>query len=123
MRFVVQEHNARKAGLHWDFRLEDPECEGNFLSWVIPKLTVKQRCKLAIKVADHSEECAYFEGTYAPGYGEGTVKIWDEGTCKFTEEDHRKIKFQLDGEKLNGSFLLTRKKGSEEHWFLIQSEW
>lgn len=116
-RFVVQAHNAKRAGLHYDFRLEK---DGIFKSWVIPKLAQQQRCKLAIQVADHSEKCAYFEGEYGPGYGEGTVEVWDEGTYEAEQQSWGKWKFTLAGNKLSGDFTLIRKRGSDKHWFLIE---
>lgn len=115
-RFVVQKHDAIRAGLHYDFRLEK---DGVFKSWVIPKLAQQQRCKLAIQVADHSEECAYFEGNYGPGYGEGSIKVWDQGTYELVSENWGKWKIILHGKRLTGNFTLVRKKGSTEHWFLI----
>ena len=126
-RFVVQKHNAKRAGLHYDFRLEDPECEGNFLSWVVPKLAEQKRCCLAIQVEDHSEDCAYFEGEYGPGYGEGPVEVWDQGEYEIEYESLHKKTIILSGEKLEGKYQLNRKMVGEgrhrgphpTHWFLI----
>ena len=120
MRYVVQEHDAKRAGLHYDFRLEDGDM---FKSWVVPKLAVKDwenpgTVALAIQVSNHTEESAFFEGEYGPGYGEGTVKIWDTGEYDIERKGWGKWIFVLRGSKLNGKFSLTRKVGSKKHWFL-----
>ena len=127
-RFVVQEHDAIRAGLHYDFRLEDSNCEGNFPSWVVPKLANRQRCCLAIKVADHNEHCSYFEGTYEEGYGAGDVEIWDQGTYEIESETLHSKTIILNGEKLQGKYRLQRKmigqggsrRPHKDHWFLIE---
>ena len=95
---VIQEHNAKKAGLHWDVRFEDggdittylnkrtsdsPEpmndSAGKVLkSYVIPKHefpTEKGKVKMVIHVEDHPWDYRNFEGTIAAGYGAGDVKL------------------------------------------------
>ena len=77
--FLIQEHDAVKAGLHWDIRFE----KGNILeSFVIPKhrLPEGKEQLLAVKVNDHSWDWQFFEGKIGPGFGEGTVK------CVFRED-------------------------------------
>lgn len=122
MRFVIQEHNAIHAGLHYDFRLEEEN--GVFKSWVVPKLAAKLpwgkgTCALAIQVNDHSEECAYYEGEYGPGYGEGTVKIWDQGIYEGGKVTDNKWNFTLSGNILIGRFTLIKSR-EEDKWFLCK---
>ena len=107
-RFVVQEHDAKKAGLHYDFRLEEVMTKGHFDSWVVPRLAFPQAVRLAIPVEPHTEACSYFVGTYGPGYGEGTVEIWDRGTYTVIEKTDGMIKFSLEGKRLNGIFELKK---------------
>lgn len=120
-RYVVQEHHAERAGLHWDFRLED-EDNGMFNSWVSKKLgKSRQRCFLFIPTNPHSEHCAYFEGTYPSGsYGAGPVHIWDQGTYEVIDEDVNERKIYIDGEKLNGVYLLKRK--GDGNWLFIETD-
>lgn len=120
--FVVQKHRATQ--LHYDFRLE---ADGVLKSWAVPKgpsldPTVK---RLAMQVEDHPVDYAKFEGVIPEGeYGGGTVMVWDYGTYN-PETDNvstalRKgeLKFELDGQKLKGSWVLVRTR--DRQWLLIK---
>lgn len=133
LRFVIQKHAASR--LHFDFRLE---LDGVMKSWAVPKgpsldPSVK---RLAMQVEDHPIEYNAFEGTIPRGeYGGGTVMIWDRGTYtsdppspnaedvlrrSYTAGD---LKFELDGERLHGSWVLVRtKRGAPDkpQWLLIK---
>jgi bifunctional non-homologous end joining protein LigD len=119
-RFVVHEHHATR--LHFDFRLE---MDGVLRSWAIPKgpsMSPSQK-RLAVLVEDHPLEYLDFEGLIPEGnYGAGTVVIWDTGTYAPIERREDKISFVLKGEKLKGSFTLTRlrSRGKENEWLLIK---
>jgi bifunctional non-homologous end joining protein LigD len=127
--FVLQKHAARRAGLHWDFRLEHG---GVLWSWAVPKgpsLDPADR-RMAIRVEDHPVEYADFQGRIPDGeYGGGTVETWDRGTWAplgDPEAGLRKgdLKFVLKGERLNGRFTLVRLRQRErqkaEAWLLIK---
>lgn len=121
--FVVQKHLARKAGLHYDFRLEMPTKKGTKLvSWVIrkgPSLDPSVK-RLALQTTDHDISYGTFEGITADGaYGAGKTIIWDKGKYKIltksvkTKEDLKKVdyfKFELYGKKLKGVFVLFKTK-------------
>ncbi|MBV9087331.1 MAG: ATP-dependent DNA ligase, partial [Acidobacteriaceae bacterium] len=127
-RFVVQKHRA--SHLHYDFRLE---MEGVLKSWAVPKgpsLDPADK-RLAMQVEDHPVSYFDFEGIIPPGnYGAGTVMVWDVGTWKpvgNASEMLKKgdLKFELDGQKLKGSFVLahmrSRRPGSKgTEWLLIK---
>lgn len=125
--FVVQKHLARR--LHYDFRLA---IGGVFKSWAIPKgpsLNPADK-RLAVQTEDHPLEYADFEGKIPEGsYGAGTVMVWDRGT--FTVEGdldanrqlaRGELKFDLQGEKLRGSFVLVKLRRTEKgaDWLLIK---
>src|SRR5262245_22069316 len=125
LSFVIQKHAA--SHLHYDFRLE---WEGTLKSWSVPKgpsLDPADK-RLAVEVEDHPTEYGGFEGTIPKGqYGGGSVILWDRGTWTPVEPpDFAKgrLKFDLDGEKLQGRFALVRMAprpgDSKPMWLLIK---
>src|ERR1700726_3022347 len=129
-RFVIQRHAATR--LHYDFRLE---LDGVFKSWAVtkgPSIDPHDK-RLAVEVEDHPLDYGDFEGTIPKGqYGGGTVQLWDRGYWEpegsaSAEEMLRKgdLKFQLDGERLKGGWVLVRMrsdkfKGKRNSWLLIK---
>jgi len=128
LSFVIQKHRA--SHMHYDFRLE---LNGVLLSWAVPKgpsLDPAHK-RLAMQTEDHPIEYGGFEGTIPPKqYGAGTVMLWDRGTWTpkgDPEADYRKgrLKFELEGEKLHGGWMLVRSSGSKygsdkPSWLLIK---
>ncbi|MBR2690996.1 MAG: DNA ligase D [Aquamicrobium sp.] len=130
LRFVIQKHDASR--LHYDFRLE---LGGVFKSWAVtkgPSLDPHDK-RLAVEVEDHPLDYGDFEGTIPKGqYGGGTVMLWDRGYWEpegkgSIEQQLRQgdLKFQLDGKRLKGSFVLVRMdgdrfKGKRNNWLLIK---
>ncbi|MGZ5145646.1 MAG: DNA ligase D [Burkholderiales bacterium] len=127
LEYVIQKHRA--SHMHYDFRLE---LNGVLLSWAVPKgpsldPSVK---RLAMHVEDHPIEYGDFEGTIPPKqYGAGTVLLWDRGIWIPKGDpvaDYKKgrLKFELDGEKLHGGWMLVRshspKYDEDKAWFLIK---
>lgn len=128
--FVVQQHHAMH--MHWDFRLE---MDGVLVSWAIPEgpCTDPRIERLTFRVEDHVYGYKDFEGII-PGsdYGSGKVIIWDQGEYEpqnvaVVGQLHEtwlaagKLEFTLYGDKLKGSWILTRtpeKLYGEETWFL-----
>ena len=125
--FVVQKHRATR--LHYDFRLA---IDGALKSWAVPKGPSQSHTdkRLAVMTEDHPLDYANFEGKIPEGnYGAGKVMVWDRGTFQI-EGDYDalkqlgkgEIKFKLNGEKLQGSFVLVRLKQSEKgnEWLMIK---
>ncbi|MEA9995112.1 DNA ligase D [Pseudomonas sp. 10B1] len=126
LQFCIQKHAATR--LHYDFRLE---LDGTLKSWAVPKgpsLDPSVR-RLAVHVEDHPLDYASFEGQIPEGhYGAGDVIVWDRGIWLPQGDPAEayakgRLKFELKGEKLNGSWNLVRThlKGKQEQWFLIKS--
>jgi bifunctional non-homologous end joining protein LigD len=123
--FVVQKHDA--TALHYDFRLE---LDGVLKSWAVPKgpsLSPADK-RLAMQVEDHPVSYRDFEGTIAEGgYGADPVIVWDRGNWRPIGDPHeglRKgaLKFELEGQKLQGEFSLVRlpRGGRKPAWLLIK---
>ncbi|WP_158747676.1 DNA polymerase ligase N-terminal domain-containing protein [Acidisphaera sp. L21] len=126
--FVIQKHQAHRAGLHYDFRLEHG---GVLWSWAVregPSLDPADR-RIAVHVEDHPLDYASFQGRIPDGqYGAGTVETWDSGTWKALEDPEKGMKrgslrFELRGQRLHGRFTLARVRRDarkQEGWFLIK---
>ncbi|HJS86676.1 MAG TPA: DNA polymerase ligase N-terminal domain-containing protein [Acetobacteraceae bacterium] len=129
--FVVQKHQAHRAGLHWDFRLEHG---GVLWSWAVPKgpsLDPADK-RIAAHVEDHPVGYARFQGAIPEGeYGAGEVETWDRGTWEpigDPEAGMRKgeLTFVLHGSRLSGRFHLVRLKpkpgqrSSQDSWLLFK---
>src|SRR5260221_7821760 len=107
--------------------------DGVLKSWAVPKgpsLDPGDK-RLAMQVEDHPVSYFHFEGKIPEGnYGAGTVMVWDTGTWKPLGDEHAMLnkgdlKFQLNGEKLKGEFVLakmrSRRPGSKgTEWLLIK---
>jgi bifunctional non-homologous end joining protein LigD len=136
--FCVQKHLA--SSLHYDLRLEH---DGVLLSWAVPKgpsLNSADK-RLAMHVEDHPYDYGEFEGVIPEGYGAGIVMLWDRGTWTPETDDvdaalkKGDLKFQLEGYKLKGSWVLVRTRGwpgaksgpggESKSWLLIKhrDEW
>jgi DNA ligase D-like protein (predicted 3'-phosphoesterase) len=117
LRFLVQEHHARR--LHWDFRLE---LDGVLKSWAVPKgVPVEPGIKrLAVEVEDHPLSYYGFEGTIPEGdYGAGIVKVWDKGEYILELREPRKYHILLKGRKLKGDYRLINFK--DKNWLIYKT--
>src|SRR5262245_49903315 len=134
LEFVVQKHRASQ--LHYDFRLEH---RGVMLSWAVPKGPSPDPAvkRLAMETEPHPMDYNQFEGVIPEGeYGGGTVMIWDKGGwapiapagvgAEAEAEAERQLKkgdlkFVLLGQKLSGSWVLVRTRGTRQ-WLLIKHQ-
>lgn len=119
--FIVKLHDA--THLHYDFRLA---YAGFLVSWVVPRgpcLDANVN-RFAKRVDNH--KISDFEGIIPAGlYGAGVVMLWDWGfwiTDRDVSEALRagQLNFRLYGEKLKGSWTLTRWRPRSREW---QTKW
>jgi DNA ligase D-like protein (predicted 3'-phosphoesterase) len=113
--FVIQHHAALDN--YYDFRLE---IDGILVSWAIPRGPVAnpQERLMARRTGDHPID----------DDGHGAVVIWDHGTYanKTSHEmttclGRGHLSFLLNGDKLHGSYALTRvREGEQETWLLVK---
>ncbi|MEF8874047.1 MAG: DNA polymerase ligase N-terminal domain-containing protein [Candidatus Thermoplasmatota archaeon] len=120
--YTMQKHDA--SSLHYDLRLEK---EGVLKSWAIPKGPSEEPSdkRLAIETEDHSLDYAHFEGEIEEGeYGAGEVELWDEGTYEIVVWEENKIIVDIDGNRLDGKYVLIRFKPEEEpeNWLFFKKK-
>lgn len=107
-KFIVHEHHAVKAGLHYDLRLE---YNGVLVSWATRKLPqlINDEVKRITIFQQPDHDLAWFdmEGNIDDGYGKGIVKIWDKGfydIIKWDFNSHHIVTFH--GIKLVGTYVI-----------------
>lgn len=119
---AVQEHNAQKAGRHWDLRLVDP-ATGFAHSWAVPKATFPEEKQklLAVRTPTHTAHYALNFGDkeerqIGKGYGKGTVKIVHKEPVKMLQTENNKVKFEriIGDEKEQYQMFRTK----DDKWLL-----
>lgn len=112
---TIQEHDADRAGLHWDLRIGNEKI--GLLSWVIPKAQLPETAMLlAIKVETHAWDYRNFEGEIKSGYGKGTVKLIYSGETEVFKFTDKKVSFAYDGER----YSMFAGKGNK--WFIKRKD-
>lgn len=116
--FVVQKHEAKRAGTHYDLRLGDPK-SGYGYSWALRYFPENPGEKnLAIEQPVHSLDYFNFEGSIPEGYyGAGKVSIVYRGKVDVISMDNDHIKFVFYDGPTTKEFLLLRQDG--KRWLCI----
>lgn len=106
-RFIIIEHKAEKAGLHYDLRFQIPESK-DWASFAVKKgIPLKTGIRvLAVKTHTHSKREALFTGIIKSGYGAGSLKKWDGGDCTILKYSSSNITINLKGSKVKGIYYL-----------------
>jgi len=129
-KFIVVEHNATKARLHWDLRFVMPKSK-LWASFAVRKgipLTPGQKV-LAVKTHDHTEKEALFLGTIKTGeYGAGKLKKWDDGQCIIHKYKPGHMLIEFKGRKVKGYYhlistgVMDRKKYKQQQYMLFKGK-
>jgi len=88
--WVVQFHKAKRAGPHYDLRLN---LGGRAFSWAVPKWPGMGEKRLAIRQFDHTVKYMSFKGELKSKYGRGTVTIHKSGQVQILYSNPKHIKF------------------------------
>ena len=129
--YVIHEHDADKAGKHFDLRLKIPN--KNLLeSWALPKAKFPSKPGekvLAIQGSPHGRYWLYMDNLDIPEgeYGAGHIKIVQKGLCSIEGWNNDKyITFNIKGQIANGRFSLIKIKDKENRqenlWILVKNK-
>jgi DNA ligase D-like protein (predicted 3'-phosphoesterase) len=107
-KFIIIEHRAKVAGLHFDLRFKKPN-SNMWASFAVRKGVPTEPGKkvLAIRTNDHTKEEALLTGKIKEGYGAGKLVKWDSGSCLILKYETHHILLDLKGQKLKGLFHLV----------------
>lgn len=111
-RMVLQEHDAKKAGKHFDLRLKSGD---KAHSWALREFPTSFGARTgAIQQPTHTADYMGFEGKIDTGYGAGTVKKAIDEQVDITYADEKKIKFVSP---TKGEFALIN---TGQGWILLK---
>lgn len=116
--YVIQKHEADKAGLHYDLRLGGA-ASGVAHSWVIKSIPMSGQKVLAIEQSDHTLEYMRFSGRLGKGYGKGYVTIAAIGKAEILESGPDKIVFNIYQGADTQRYLLLRTNG--KNWLFYNT--
>lgn len=119
-KFVLHEHDAQTAGLHYDLRITIPNRD-TLASFALPKHEVPRKPGdklLAVRTNDHGRMWLNIDHMIIPkgDYGEGVVKTAQRGVCEIEGWSNNYITFHIkadDKDLLNGRYALIKFKGSK----------
>lgn len=121
---AVQEHEAERAGKHYDLRLVDPD-SGKAHSWAIPKAKLPSPGErlLAIQTFTHTPEYALHFGEKKPqtigqGYGKGRVWMALKEPTDIIESSNDHVRFNVYQGKDINEYLLRR---THDNKWLLQN--
>lgn len=107
-KFIVVEHKAKRAGLHYDLRFRMPK-SSLWASFAVRKGIPEETGKkvLAVRTHDHTEKEALYTGEIKSGYGAGKLKRWDSGSCIIYKFSNAHISVEFKGRKIKGLYHLV----------------
>lgn len=122
---AVQQHEAVRAGNHYDLRLVDPD-SAKAHSWALPKARLPEPGEklLAVQTFTHTPDYALHFGEKKPeiigkGYGKGTVKLVVKEPVDIVEASNDKVRFNVYQGKDINEYMLRRT--NENKWLLFNT--
>jgi bifunctional non-homologous end joining protein LigD len=102
------EHDAKRAGKHFDLRFKMPD-SNNWASFAVRKgVPIQSGQKvLAVRTHDHSRKDALMTGEIKSGYGAGKLKKWDSGKCEILKYKTSSMSIIFKGSKVKGLYHLV----------------
>jgi len=125
--FVLQLHEAYRAGRHYDLRLQYLY-KNKLASWALPKAVIPAKSGdgiAAIRTPDHNKTWLKFQGEIPRGeYGGGRVTIAQRGDAEIYAWTDSLIIFVVSGRPMNGKYVLVKMKptGRQEGWLLVKGK-
>lgn len=116
-RLNVQEHNAEKAGLHYDLRL-NPTGSEDAHSWALRSTSLPGPGQkiLAVEQPTHARSYMGWSGNIPEGYGAGDVKSIIDQNVEVLESEPDKIVFVSHASQVPQRYILKRTSGND--WLL-----
>lgn len=120
MRFTLHEHKAKRAGLHYDLRLEVEGGEVRSFAMRYQPPTEPGIKRMAIEQPLHEQESLDFEGTIEEGYGAGELKIIDSGQYEAAKETAKELILQFKGSILSDQYVMLNTGGDK--WLVFKKK-
>lgn len=128
VNYVIHQHDAYRAGKHYDLRIQYPKKRKALISFALPKSRFPDYGEkfLIIKTPDHSID--EWLGEHPPiekgEYGGGTFKVVQKGELEILGWSGKHITFRIEGKEISGKFSLIKMRFGRKNnnWILIRSK-
>lgn len=129
VKYVIQEHFAKRAGRHYDLRIKYP-FKNLAASWAIPKVHFPDNPGekvLAVRTQDHGRYWLYIDRLDIPQgeRGAGYIKTVQTGKALIYGWTYRHITFYIEGSVATGRFSLIKfpsKEKKTDTWIMIKTK-
>lgn len=121
--YLVQMHDAKRRGLHYDLRIGNKSM--GMFSWALPSPppALEGDRTSAARTNLHSHDYNTFEGTIPSGYGAGSVKKYDDGKVLITRTTPNTISFTIAGKHPERYTLVyPGPQYGEKVWHLVKQK-
>jgi hypothetical protein len=119
--FLIQRHEAERAGLHADVRIGDSSL--GLFSWATKKSLPGAGQRIALfQQPLHRYEYKDFEGVIPEGYGKGKVTKQEEGKVLITKVSPESVHFTMAHKRHPQRFVLVKPRDPQDkRWLLVNT--